>query len=223
MILSGRNVLVRASAAWCVALALGFSILSVGSAAAVECPVSYPFSDDNVDFYDPEPRVQARIRGIESNHMNENVRTLKRGQSTANVSGDLRFVIGIIPNHPEALGLMMRLALRNRTDTLPETAPYPVECWLHRATVFRPNDGASLLVYGVYLSRRGKVGEAIAALERADELKPGDANVAYNLGLMYFEKRDYKRSLEYAKRAYGAGFPLPGLKNKLTQAGQWSD
>jgi hypothetical protein len=109
------------------------------------CPSTYPFTDDQWDYHDPER--QARIRGIEGNHMNANVRGLIRGQSTATASGDLRFVISIVPNHPEALNLLVRMALRDRTDRLPETAPFTVECWLHRATTFRPDDAVPRLIY----------------------------------------------------------------------------
>jgi tetratricopeptide (TPR) repeat protein len=198
------------------------SVIALVNGHAAECPDSYDFGQA-IDYYDPDPVLQARIRGIESNHMNQNVRSLQRGQSTASAAGDLRFVIAIVPNHPEALGLLMRLALMKRTDRLPEAQPYTVECWLHRATVFSPNDGTAFVVYGIYLARTGKVDKAISALERASTLKPDDTNVTYNLGLMYFEKKDYERSRENAKKAYDAGFPLPGLKNKLQQAGQWRD
>ena len=43
----------------------------------------------------------------------------------------------------------------------------------------------------------------------------------YNLGLLYVRKKDYDKARASADKAYGAGFPLPGLKNKLLEAGQW--
>ena len=58
---------------------------------------------------------------------------------------------------------------------------------------------------------------------KADKLMPGDANVAYNLGLIYVDLKDYENAREYAKRAYDGGFPLPGLRQKLVQAGQWRE
>lgn len=192
-------------------------------ASAQNCPATYDFSGRTFDFYTPDEAQQQHIRLVERNHMNEGVRSLRQGQTSSAVSADLRFVIGIVPNHPEALALLMRMALRDRTDRLPQTAPYTVECWLHRATVFRPGDGEAALIYGVYLARRGRVAAAISELERAEKLKPGDANVDYNLGLMHFEQKDYARAREYAKRAYGAGFPLRGLREKLQKAGQWSE
>lgn len=206
-----------------VALIIALALASAGRATAADCPDRYDFADTTIDYYDPDPGQQGRIRGIESNHMNQDVRSLRRGQSTANASGDLRFVIGIIPNHPTALELVMRMAQRDRTDKLPEMQPYVVECWLHRATVFRPNDGTALMLYGIYLARRGRLDSAIEILERANTARPEDINITYNLGLLHFEKKDYQRSREFAKKAYAGGFSLPGLKKKLQQAGEWRD
>ncbi len=195
------------------------ALLAGAGAAIAECPDAYPFSGQ-VDYFDPQQ--QAKIRGIESNHLNSNVENLIRGQSTT-ISGDLRFILNIIPNHHRALNALARLALREHKDKLPETAPYTVECWLHRATVFNPKDARARLIYGVYLSKIGRKREALAQLEQANALDPDDANISYDLGLMYFDAGDYARSLQAAKRAYAEGFPLQGLRNKLEQAGQWRD
>ena len=56
---------------------------------------------------------------------------------------------------------------------------------------------------------------------RPENLSPEDYNTHYNLGLLYFDKKNFAKSKEHAKIAYDQGFPLPGLKNKLTKAGQW--
>lgn len=212
-----------ASATLRLTLALALCTVVASAARASACPDRYDFASDVIDYYDPDPAKQLHIRGMERNHMNEDVRSLRRGQSTATASGDLRFMITTVPNHPDALSLFIRLAARNRTEHLPEAGPYTVECWLHRAVTFSPNDGTALMLYGTYLGRRGEVDAAIGALEKADSLRPDDMNIAYNLGLMYFDKKDYERSRQFAKKAYGAGFPLPGLKKKLEQARQWAD
>lgn len=205
-----------------LALALDAFAAAPGKAAPSDCP-AFGFNDNNVDYLDPSAFKQSRIRGIESNHLNEGVEQLRRGQSTANVGGDLRFILQIIPNHHRAMYALMRLALREKTAAPRETEPYTTVCWLERATVYNPNDGKSFLIYGVYLGRLDRTDDAIAALERADALMPGDLNVAYNLGLMHFDRKDYARSMEYARRAYGGGFELQGLRQKLVQAGHWRD
>ena len=70
----------------------------------------------------------------------------------------------------------------------------------------------------------GLVADQAAALEqfrRGLELAPDNANLHYNIGLTYFELKDYDNALVHAKRAYELGFPLPGLRNKLQAAKRW--
>jgi tetratricopeptide (TPR) repeat protein len=55
----------------------------------------------------------------------------------------------------------------------------------------------------------------------AAKLGEDTANMHYNIGLAYFELRDYDKALAHAKKAYEQGFTLPGLRDKLTQAGKW--
>ena len=186
------------------------------AAGLAPCPGSYEFGDV-MDYLDP--RFQERIRGIERNHLNSDVENLVKGQSTAHPGGDLRFILNYIPNHHRSLSALMRLAIRDGTETPAESGPYTVRCWMHRATVFSPQDGTSFLIYGVYLARNGLRREALAELEKAVKLLPDNSEVNYNLGLVYFDLKDYETSQMYAQRAYALGFPLPGLRRKLAAAG----
>jgi tetratricopeptide (TPR) repeat protein len=180
------------------------------------CPESYELGDA-VDYLDAGG--QDRIRGMERNHLNADVENLVKGQTTAQAGGDLRFMVNYVPNHHRALAALMRLAQRERTDTPAETGPLTVRCWMHRATVFSPSDGKSFLLYGIYLARNGLKDEALEQLEKAAKLLPDSMDVSYNLGLIYFDMKDYKNSRRYAQRAYELGFPLPGLRQKLAAAG----
>ena len=63
--------------------------------------------------------------------------------------------------------------------------------------------------------------DALEQLQKADELIPNDANVHYNLGLVYFDLKDYGNSLKHAKIAYGLGFPLGGLRSMLESVHEW--
>lgn len=180
------------------------------------CPESYDFGDA-VDYFDS--KAQDRIRGIERNHLNADVENLVKGETTANAGGDLRFVLNYVPNHPRALAGLMRLALRERSDSPAETDPLTVRCWMHRATVFSPSDGRAFLLYGIYLSRNGLYQEALKQMQEAARLMPDNMDVSYNLGLVYFDLKDYQNSRQNAQRAYALGFPLPGLRQKLAAAG----
>jgi hypothetical protein len=37
------------------------------------------------------------------------------------------------------------------------------------------------------------------------------------------QRKNYEEARNYAKKAYELGFPLPGLKNQLIQAGKWEE
>lgn len=209
------------------AVALAGVCMFAGPARAVDvtdpttdCPSSYDFSI-SVDYKDPQ--WQVKIHNIEAHHFNADVENLVRGQSMTAVGGDIQFLLRYVPNHHRGLYALVKLALRDKTEMPNATNPYTVRCWLQRAEIFNPEDGTVFLISGVYLGRLGRIDEAIVALRRADELLPNDENVQYNLGLLYFDKKDYARSLDFAKRAYAGGFPLPGLRRKLEQVGQWRE
>lgn len=145
--------------------------------------------------------------------------TSKKGQS-GTIAGDISYTLAVFPNHPRALHAMSNLALRQRTAHLVDSK-YSVDCWFDRAFRFRSNDPIPRMIYGAYLLKTGKTEEAVKSLEMAAEIGPDDGNINYNLGLAYFESKQYEKSLEHAHIAERQGFRLPGLKNKLIRAGKW--
>jgi TPR repeat protein len=52
---------------------------------------------------------------------------------------------------------------------------------------------------------------------------PDNATAHYNLGLLYFDKKNYSKAKVHAEKAYALNFPLPGLRNRLKKVGKWSD
>ena len=117
---------------------------------------------------------------------------------------------------------MMKLSVKEKTQH-PLGAKYSVECYFIRALSFRPKDGMARMIYSNYLSNNGKNAEALKQLEAAEEVAGENGNMQYNLGLAYFEAKNYEKSLTAAHRAYALGFDLPGLKGKLVKAGKWRD
>ncbi len=61
----------------------------------------------------------------------------------------------------------------------------------------------------------------MAMFEQAEKLVPDDPIIAYNMGLLLTEKRDFERARIYAKKAYEGGLQFPGLRDKLAKQGQW--
>ncbi len=160
-----------------------------------------------------------RLGIVEGAHFTAEVESLRSGRS-GYIGGDIDYTLRAFPNHPRALMAMMRLGEREHAERL-RGAHYSVRCYFERAVRFRPNDATARMIYGTYLARHGKNTEALEQLEAASGYAGDDANVHYNLGLVYFSLGKYDEALSHAQTAYRRGFPLPGLKDKLRQAGQW--
>jgi len=158
---------------------------------------------------------------VEGSHFTRDVEMLRSGNRGL-LGGDISYTLTAFPNHPRALLSMMRLGEREKTER-PRGARFTVACYFARAVRFAPDDGSVRVLYGIYLSKRGAKTEAVEQLEAAQELIGDDPNLHYNLGLAYFDLKDYDKSQLHAKKAYEHGFPLPGLRDKLKQAGKWRD
>ena len=168
-----------------------------------------------------DSKQKALLYTVESNHFNQNVETLRSGMS-AYIGAELHFVLHRFPNHPRALAALMRLSDREKLDR-PKGAYETVECYLWRAVVWSPDDATAKALYGIHLLNKQRLDDALELLNEANELNPDSANVHYNLGLLFVQKKDYEKAMLHAKKAYALGFPLPGLKEKLRQAKAWTD
>jgi tetratricopeptide (TPR) repeat protein len=158
---------------------------------------------------------------VEFAHFSPAVESLRKG-ITGPIGGDLDYTLRVIPNHHRALASMIRLAERERT-TKPEGARYTVECYFHRARQMAPDDIQISMLYGVALLRAGQTKNAVEELEKARAVDDQSASIHYNLGLAYFDLKDFEKSLTHAKRAYDNGYPLKALREKLQRAGKWKD
>lgn len=171
--------------------------------------------------FDYRTATHAQQHIVESYHFDEGVATLKRGM-TGPIGSDIAYTLRAFPNHPRALQSLIWLQDKERT-TRPFGMEHPVACWFERATRFTPDDLVVRLLFGIYLLRNGQSDLAIKEIERTIADGSSDSNAYYNLGLAYFQKKNYERARENAKRAYALGFPLPGLRDLLKKAGKWVD
>jgi Tfp pilus assembly protein PilF len=158
---------------------------------------------------------------VEKFHLTQSVLMLDR-RRMANLGGNLDYTLRASPNHPVALSAMANLSLREKTDRVPG-ANYSIECYFDRAIRFAPTDGTVYMLYGNWLSKKGMKDKAIAEYQIAEKYAENNANLHYNLGLVYFDAGDYDKSLEQAHIAYDLGFQLEGLRKKLKAAGKWRD
>lgn len=158
---------------------------------------------------------------VERAHFTPGVEQLIKG-NTGEIGGDLNYTLMMFPNHHRALISIGKLVLRDKIIK-PYGMQYSVDCFFDRAMRFKPDDAMVRMIYGLYLSKSGKLDEAIRQSIESVRLQPENANFNYNLGLLYAKMKDYENARKYAKNAYRLGFPLQGLKNMLMSIGQWSD
>jgi tetratricopeptide (TPR) repeat protein len=159
---------------------------------------------------------------VEGAHFTPEVANLVRGSTSGSPGGDIDYTLRAFPNHPGALMSMVRLGDKEKTAK-PSGSRYTVECWLNRAVRFRDNDATVKMIYAIYLAKKGSKAEALKQLNDAVQLGEDDANLQYNIGLVYLNLGKYDEALKHAHVAYQAGFPLPGLRDKLKQAGKWRE
>jgi len=158
---------------------------------------------------------------VEAYHFTPEVANLTRGKS-GNLGGDIDYTLRAFPNHPRALMAMVQLGEREKVSKV-ASANYSVECYLQRALQFRNDDGLVKMIYANYLAKKGRSKEALIQLNGAVELGEENASLDYNIGLIYLDLKEYDKALVFAHKAYGAGFPLPGLKDRLKRAGKWHE
>lgn len=161
------------------------------------------------------------LKIVEGAHFTYNVENLITGQ-TGLIGGDLDYTLRASPNHHRALMSLVRLGEKHKSER-PPGLRYSIPCYFNRAIRFVPNDEVVRMIFANYLVKKGKNKEALDELTYARDLGADDANFNYNLGLVYFSLGKYDEALTYAHKAYLAGFPLSGLKDKLKRAGKWNE
>ncbi|GGD75342.1 tetratricopeptide repeat protein [Lacimicrobium alkaliphilum] len=180
------------------------------------------------DYYDNETRVATQGRGksllyfVEHYHFTPEVRSLQKGTTTA-LPGDILFVLNSIPNHPGGLDAYSRYEKRyNNSPTLQNSRNYKkpqfkADCFFERADRVFPGRAETLMVWGIHEFRNNRLDRARSLLQRTIELKPEYIEAHYNLGLVLVDLKLPDIARKHANIAYEAGYPLPGLLNKLDE------
>lgn len=171
--------------------------------------------------YDYLRRAQlpAELDVVENAHFTPGVERLESGNTSVPIN-DIGYVLMAWPNHHRALHSAMKY--RMMFWDWPEDAQVPpAECQLQRAIEFSPQDPVPYMMYGLLLHKAQQYEKALLSYRGAIRLRPDDILTQYNMGLTLVELKQYDEAVKMAKSAYAAGMPLPGLKNKLIEAGKW--
>jgi len=79
------------------------------------------------------------------------------------------------------------------------------------------------MIYATYLSKSARAPEAIQQLERATASAGDNAFSHYNIGLIYFDLKQYDRALLQAHKAIELGFRQTALRDQLQSVGKWTE
>lgn len=148
-----------------------------------------------------------------------NVAELTKGFNTEKGLGD---ILLYVPNHPRALKAMERVAEKEKGRRT-VLGGYTMDCWYDRAIRWVPDDSLMRRMYGIYLSKEKRYQDALAQFLELEKRGDDTSAVKYNIGLMYLEVGNLDEALRYAREVYSRGFNLPVLKERLQQAGKWSN
>ena len=89
----------------------------------------------------------------------------------------------------------MEYGITKKTDN-PSGSRWPIWCYFDRAIRFQPDDAQVRMLYGLYLQRKGKFREALLQLDEAQKLAGENANIHYNIGLIYLDLGEFEEALD---------------------------
>jgi tetratricopeptide (TPR) repeat protein len=173
--------------------------------------------------YDYRTDKGSTLSLVEGAHFTPSVEMLLKGNA-GYIGGDLDYTLRAFPNHHRALMSVVRYGEKIKSTTPPHMR-YSIPCYFDRAIRFRPDDAIVRMLFSIYLAKNDRTPEAIQQLDIAAEGADGKENAFthFNLGLNYFDLKEYKKSEIQAHKAYALGFPQEVLKEKLKGVGKWTE
>ena len=193
-----------------------------GCGAVVDNGNTYDYRPDK---FMPNGTFRSReqmLKLVEDAHFTPAVETLRRGQSGFRPAPDIVFTLIKIPNHHRALMAMAALGEKEKTSK-PFESTYTIECWFRRAIVWRPDDNIVRMLFAQYLFKARRENEAEQQLNVAASQSSDNPFTQHNIGLIYFDNKNYAKALAHAHRAYSLGLGTPTLRDQLKGIGKWAE
>ena len=172
--------------------------------------------------YDYRAERNGKLRIVEVAHFTPAVEQLVRGNTSDYLGDDLSYTLRTSPNHHRALVSVIRFAERTKSPQPPHMQ-YSVECYFDRAIRFQPDDTVVRSLYAQYLGKQGRTAEAVQQLQVASEFAKDNALSHFNIGLVYFEIKEYDHALTEAHIAARLGLERPVLADMLKSVGKWRE
>lgn len=156
---------------------------------------------------------------VESAHFTPPVEALIKG-NTGHFGGDIHYTLKVFPNHHRALLSIVRYAEVTKSAQ-PPSLGFTIDCYFDRAIRFQPNDLVVRMIHSKHLMKTGRADEARRELEYAGKNSDENPVTYHNIGLLYFDMKDYAASMSYAKKAYDLGFGRSDLRDRLRSVKKW--
>jgi len=159
---------------------------------------------------------------VELRHFTPKVEALLAGESTSRPAPDIDYTLNKFPNHHRALISLIKLGQKMKTHHV-DGMRYSIECFFDRAVYFRADDTIVRVLYSQYLGGAGRQADAVRQLELAAK-RAGDSGFShFNIGMGFFDLKEYEPALQQAHEAMRLGFTRPELMDRLKSVGKWQD
>lgn len=165
---------------------------------------------------------KSKLGVVEQYHFSSSVEALIRGVAGGSPGGDLDYTLRAFPNHHRALISVTKYGERSKS-LRPAGLTYEVECYFERAIRFQPDDLIVRMLYATFLAGHRRNSEGIQQLDLAAQQAGDNPFTHHNLGLVYYDLKEYEKALRQAHRASALGFTRADLKDQLVKVGKWSD
>ncbi len=200
-------------------LLAGVVLLGVAGLAQAQLMSACGSLDNHYGPFDYRKASRGQLSIVESAHFTPLIENLIKGKDNP-FGDDIAYTLRVFPNHHRALLTLQKLAEREKTDS-PAYARLSVACYFERAIRFQPDDLIARMLFAGYLIKKSRFDEATQQLDATIRLA-GDAPFAhFNIGLVFFDMKNYERALAQAHRAAALGFTRTDLKDRLVAAGKW--
>ena len=195
------------------------SFVAVSIGLALLFPFTATFGQvGNRDYYNPGTSTdeKAIFENVHSYHLQPGLDGLKHGNWKA-AHDNFEFILRYFPNSPQALNGISELCVNKW-----KSPQCDADSWFDKAIERNSSIATTWVIYGIHLERKKLPREAVEKFEHALELNPDDINAHYNLGLAYFDLKEYDKSNRQAQASYALGAQFPGLREKLIRVGAWN-
>ena len=172
--------------------------------------------------YGPYDYRQARPNQrelVEHAHFTPKVEALRSGQTGA-PGWDIGYTLRAFPNHPRALLAMQGLVVQENKNPARD-AIYTIECYYERALRFQRDDHVVRMLYANFLIGKNQFEDATKQLDYIIEIQADEPFTQFNVGMLFFDMKNYDRALEQAHKAIALGFMRTDLKQRLSAVGRW--